>query len=66
MSDDNIDSKEEGRVGNGMAEVAGKEEEANIGRAGKVVGDEVAGFDGDAVTGGNKVGPWGDFGADGV
>jgi hypothetical protein len=65
-SDDNINSKEGGGVGNGMAEVAGEEEETNIGRTGKVVGDEVAGFDRDAVTGGNKVGPWGNFGANGV
>jgi hypothetical protein len=35
-SDDNINSKEGGGVGNGMAEVAGEEEETDICRAGSL------------------------------
>jgi hypothetical protein len=43
-SDDNINSKEGGGVGGGAIEVAREEKKANIGRAGKVVGDEVVWF----------------------
>ena len=44
-------------LGCGAMEVAWKKEEAYISRVGKVVGDEVAGSNGDAVVGSNKVSP---------
>jgi hypothetical protein len=65
-SNDNVNGEEGGGVGGGMAEVAGEEEKANMGRAHMVVGDEVVLFNGDTVAGSNKVGPGGDFRADGV
>ena len=40
--------------------------EADISRAGEVVGDEVVGFDGDTMTGGGEVGPRGKVGAEDV
>jgi hypothetical protein len=40
-----------------VVEVGGGDEEANISRASGVVEDQVVGFNGDAVAGGNKVGP---------
>lgn len=66
LSDDEINSKEGGKVGGVAMKVAGKKEEAYISRVGKeVVGDEVAaGFNGDAVAGSNKVGPGSNVGTD--
>ena len=40
--------------------------EADVSRVGEVVGDEVAGFDGDTMTGGSEVGPRGKVGAEDV
>jgi hypothetical protein len=64
FSDKNVDSQVGGRVGRGAVEIGGGEEEANIGGACGIVGDEIAGFNGDAVAGGNKVSPGAEGGAD--
>ena len=40
--------------------------EANVSRVGEVVGDEVAGFNGDTMMGGSEVGPGGKVGANDV
>ena len=40
--------------------------EADVSGAGEIVGDEVVGFNGDAVTGSSEVGPRGKVGADDV
>ena len=37
--------------------------EADVSRVGEVVGDEVAGVDGNTMTGGSEVGPRGEVGA---
>ena len=50
----------------GFWEVGREEVEANVGRVGEVVVDEVVGFNGDAVMGGSEVGPRGKVGADDV
>ena len=51
----------------GFWEVLGGEEvDADFSWAGEVVGDEVAGFNGDTVRGGSEVGPRGEVGADDV
>jgi hypothetical protein len=64
FGDNDVNSEICRGAGIGGAEVAWREEHADISRAGWVVGDQVSWFGGDAVSGGDKVGPGADVRAD--
>jgi hypothetical protein len=49
--DNHIDGQVRGGVGNGGMEVGRKEVAADIGKSSNVIGDEIAGFGGNAMTG---------------